>query len=46
MCIKIGYKTIKLWLSDDLKEAIKTKNKLYMAARKNPCLNKENEYII
>ena len=27
-CVKLGYKTRKLWLSNDLKEAIKTKNKL------------------
>ena len=44
ICIKPGYKTRKPWLSDELKENIKTKNKLYRISRKNPTLKNEILY--
>ena len=44
ICIKPGYKTRKPWLSDDLKESIKKKNKLYILSRKIPTLSNEIYY--
>ena len=42
--IKIRYNNNKPWLSDDLKEEIKVKNKLYCLSKKIPCLRTEQNY--
>ena len=44
ICIKPGYKTRKSWLSEELKESIKTKNKLYVRSKKYPTLSNELDY--
>jgi hypothetical protein len=41
--VKIGYKTKLIWLSEDLKQMIKMKNKLYFKFKKYPSV--ENEYV-
>ena len=46
LCIKPGYKTRKSWLSDELKDKIKRKNKLFITSRKYPTLSNEIEYKI
>ena len=42
--IKIRYKNNKPWLSDDLKESIKLKNKLYCISKKVPSVYNEENY--
>ena len=42
--IKKGYKTRKLWLTEDLKTSIKHKNKLYFLWKEIPTHQKDKEY--
>ena len=42
--IKVRHRNNKSWLSDDLKEEIKYKNKLYKLSKKIPCLRNELIY--
>ena len=44
MKLKLRYNNNKPWLSDDLKDEIKVKNKLYCLSKKVPCLRTEQNY--
>ena len=44
--IKIRYRNNKPWLTDDLRESIKVKNKLYCLSKRIPCTINEENYRI